>query len=82
MNVCFMAVVMETWCLAQLDESEKDLEKVEKADVFDQLTLKTQQKWDSRQKAASFDWLEKVNAQRLRQRCPEFERAAKRLGAA
>ncbi len=81
-DLCFMALVMETWCLAEFDHTKKGLEKVGKADIYDQLTRATRQKWDSRQKAASFDWLEKVNARQLRQSCSEFERLAKRLGAA
>lgn len=80
LDLCFMAVVMETWCLAPLD-SKKDLEKVEKNEVYKRLERATKGRWTSRQKAASFEWLERVDATELRRRCPEFERIATRLGA-
>ena len=79
-DLCFMAVVMETWCLVPLDTSKNDLEKVEKQDVYKLLERATKRRWNSRQKAASFEWLEKVNAAELRLRCPEFDRIARRLG--
>jgi hypothetical protein len=80
-DLFFMAVVMETWCLAQLYESKKPLEQIEKSDVYDLLSRATKGQWNSRMKAASFEWLEKVAAQRLRERCPEFDQLARRLGA-
>ncbi len=79
-DLCFMAVVMETWCLVPLDGSKKELEKVEKREVYKLLERATRGRWNSRQKAASFEWLERVDATVLRRRCPEFERIAKRLG--
>lgn len=79
-DLCFMAVVMETWCLAELSP-KKDLEKIEKKEVYKLLERATKGRWNSRQKAESFELLERVDATELRRRCPEFERIATRLGA-
>ena len=80
LDLCFMAVVMETWCLTPWDR-KKDLEKVEKREIYKLLERATKGRWTSRHKAASFEWLERVDASELRRRCPEFERIAMRLGA-
>lgn len=80
LDLCFMAVVMETWCLAPLDR-KTELEKVEKTAIYKLLERATKGRWTSRQKASSFELLERVDATELRRRCPEFQRFAMRLGA-
>lgn len=74
----FMAVVMETWCLSQFDHKQQALESLDKSKIYKLLAKHTT--WSTRNKTVSFDLLEKIDTNKLRTACLEFERLAKRLG--
>lgn len=92
-DLCFMAVVMETWCVADgervrawlgLNEpyaAPTDIEQRSKTDIYAMLEKLTEGLWNTKSKARSYDYLEQLSASHLENACPEFRRLAMRIRA-
>lgn len=77
----FMAVVTETWILVSHSESFRTHDRVEQVpkDKVYALLNKAAPAWREKNKAKTFELLEKVDPQLLMQHCPEFDFLVRRL---